>query len=65
MAARSGASTRLHYLRCHDEVAWARVERRNQDLPGTSIRMARNPFDALKAKLEPLGEDEDHVLVET
>ena len=65
LAARSGAGTRLHHLRCHDEVAWARVERRNQNLLGTSIRMARNTFDVLRAKLEPLGEDEGHVLVET
>ncbi|MGH3490842.1 MAG: AAA family ATPase [Actinopolymorphaceae bacterium] len=65
LATRSGAESRLHYVRCRDrEVAWARVERRNQD-PRGSIRMSRNTFDVLEAKVEPPGEDEEHLLVET
>ncbi|MEQ4205436.1 ATP-binding protein [Actinopolymorpha sp. B17G11] len=65
LAERCGASSRLHHVRCRDrEVAWARVERRNHD-PRGSIRMSRHTFDVLEAKVEPPGEDEDHVLIET
>jgi predicted kinase len=60
----SGAVSRLYHVRCDDEVAWRRVERRN-DNPSGSIRMVRNTFDVLKARVEPLGQDEPHIVIET
>lgn len=63
-AATHGASVRLHFLQCSDDVAWSRVEARNHD-PRGSIRMSRNTFEVLKARFEPLGPDEEHVQIET
>ncbi|MBM7784909.1 AAA family ATPase [Tenggerimyces flavus] len=65
LAEHLGATAQLHYVHCPDEIAWARVEHRNQDLPGNSIRMVRNTFDVLKVRFEPLGDDEEHVRTET
>jgi predicted kinase len=64
LAAGSGADVRLTHVVCADELAWKRVEARNADLSG-SIRMARNTFDVLRARLEPLGADEPHTVVRT
>jgi predicted kinase len=58
------AGTQLYYVRCDDEVAWSRVESRNAH-PCGSIRMVRNTFDVLKARVEPLGPDEPHLVIET
>ncbi|GAA2756516.1 putative kinase [Actinopolymorpha rutila] len=59
-----GATVRLYDVRCADDVAWQRVEERNSD-PSGSLRMVRNTFDVLKAKVDPLGPDEPHVVVDT
>lgn len=64
LVAGCGAESRLYHVTCDDELAWRRVDARNADLAG-SIRMSRNTFDVLKARLEPLGPDEPHTLIDT
>jgi len=60
--ARIGAEVRLYRLSCSDEHAWQRIERRNADLNG-SLFIARNTFEVLKGRFEPLANDEPRVEV--
>ena len=53
-----GASTRLYRLACTEEEAWRRIEHRNRNLDG-SLFISRNTFEVLKARFEPLGDDEE------
>lgn len=55
-----GAVPMLVALSCSDDDAKQRVARRNAD-PGRSLTIAPATFDALKARLEPLGADEDFI----
>lgn len=60
MKARSlGAAVRLYRLACPDEVAWRRIERRNASPGEDSLVIARGTFEALRARFEPLGPDEE------
>ncbi|GLQ55713.1 AAA family ATPase [Devosia nitrariae] len=63
MAAAMGASSRLYALTCPDEVAWARIEQRNEALSG-SLFISRATFELLKASFEPLADDEDAIFPE-
>jgi predicted kinase len=56
-----GARVRLYHLALPDEEAWARVALRNRE-PGT-LHIARSTFELLRARYEPLGEDEEHEVV--
>jgi predicted kinase len=57
-----GAAYRLYALSCPEEQAWARVEARNGDLGG-SLLITRETFEVLKARFEPLEQDEDSIAV--
>ena len=60
MKARSlGAAVRLYRLTCPDELAWHRIERRNASLDPSSLFIARNTFEVLRARFEPLDPDEE------
>lgn len=61
-AAAVGAGARLYRLRCPDDVAWARIERRNKHL-ADSLLITRNTFTVLKDRFEPLGDDEARIEV--
>ena len=61
-AAALGADVRLYRLTCPDDVAWARIEQRNRGLTD-SLFIARNTFTVLKARFEPLDDDEARVEV--
>ncbi len=56
-----GARCRLYHLAVPDEEAWARVARRNEE-PG-ALYVARNTFELLRGRYEPLGPDADHEVV--
>ena len=56
-----GARHRLYHLAVPDEEAWARVARRNAE-PG-ALHIARDTFDLLRGRYEPLGLDEVHEVV--
>jgi predicted kinase len=56
-----GARHRLYHLALPDEQAWGRVERRNAE-PG-ALHIARDTFETLRARYEPLGPDEEHEVV--
>ena len=53
-----GAQARLYRVTCPEEEAWRRIEKRNTDLQG-SLYIARNTFEVLRHRFEPLGSDEE------
>ena len=55
-----GASTTLYRLACTDEEAWRRIEHRNRNLNG-DLFISRETFEALKARFEPLSDDEQRI----
>jgi predicted kinase len=57
-----GAEARLYHLACPPGIAWERIEKRNQAL-GSSLYIARNTFEVLKGRFEPLGTDEARIEV--
>jgi predicted kinase len=59
-----GADVCLYRLVCSDEEAWRRIERRNADL-SSGLFIARNTFEVLKSRFEPLAYDEEYVEVTT
>jgi predicted kinase len=56
-AAAVGGDACLYRLTCPEDEAWRRIERRNTDLRG-SLYIARNTFEILKDRFEPLAADE-------
>ena len=58
-----GGESVLYRLSCPDEIAWSRVEKRNERL-GADLYIAPNTFKVLKARFEPLDRDEARVEVE-
>jgi predicted kinase len=63
LVASLGGKSVLYRLSCPDEVAWSRIERRNEKL-GADLYIAQNTFKVLKARFEPLDPDEARVEVE-
>lgn len=57
-----GADCCLYNLACSDDEAWKRIEARNESLV-SSLYIARNTFEVLKARFEPLDSDEARVEV--
>jgi predicted kinase len=55
-----GAEARLYRVTCSEEEAWRRIEKRNTDLRG-SLYIARNTFEILKLRFEPLSSDEERI----
>ena len=60
MASAVSASATLYRLVCTDEEAWRRVERRNRNLNG-DLSISRETFEGLKARFEPLSDDEERI----
>ena len=57
-----GAEARLYRVTCSEEEAWRRIEKRNTDLRG-SLYIAKNTFETLKHRFEPLGSDEECIKI--
>jgi predicted kinase len=57
---RAGGTVELVSVVCNREVAWQRVEQRNDQLDGSSVQVSRESFDALRAEVEDLCPDEPH-----
>jgi predicted kinase len=53
----------LYELNCPEAEAWKRIEARNTNLQG-SLLITRNTFEVLKARFEPLDDDEARVAVQ-
>ena len=53
-----GGPARLYRVTCSEDEPWRRIEKRNTDLRG-SLYIARNTFEVLKHRFEPLGSDEE------
>lgn len=60
VAARAGTSA-LYWLGCQKEVAWKRVKGRNGN--STDLYIAPETFESLWPQIEPLGQDEDHIVI--
>ena len=58
----AGARHRLYELSCPEPEAWRRVSARNNNLQG-SLLIARNTFEVLKRRFQPLDDDEERVPV--
>lgn len=56
-----GGTPVLVQLSCPEDVAWARVQARNAACAQDSLHIARNTFDALRSRFEPLDPDEDAI----
>ena len=55
-----GAQACLYRLTYSEIESWRRIDKRNTDLQG-SLYIARNTFELLKSRFEPLDDDEEHV----
>lgn len=64
MIADIGSRSLLYHVTCPIEVMRARVARRNQEL-GDNLYIDPATFDLLLDRLEPLGADEPHQLVQS
>ncbi len=64
-AAALGVSCQLYDVRCPEALARARTVRRTREMPAGALVITEPTFDALKARIEPLGPDEPHVVVAT
>jgi len=64
-AAALGVPCRLYHLHCPEAVARERTRRRTGALPAGTLEITDATFDALRARVEALGADEPHVVVET
>tara|TARA_R110002124_G_scaffold16882_1_gene71362 strand:+ start:2013 stop:2480 length:468 start_codon:yes stop_codon:yes gene_type:complete len=64
VVARHGGEPVLYHLNCAEEIAWKRVDERNRALGG-SLFIAPNTFEVLKARFEPLSDDEPSVEILT
>ncbi|MEO8883345.1 MAG: AAA family ATPase [Devosia sp.] len=60
LAAEAGAAAVLYRLAVDEDVAWVRIEARNA-APAASLFIARNTFEALKLRFEPLAADEERI----
>lgn len=57
-----GGDPILYRLNCEENVAWARVKERNSQ-PTGNLYIAKNTFEILKARFEPLDNDEMRIEV--
>jgi predicted kinase len=57
-----GAETRLYFLDAPESVLLERVRKRNENLQG-SLYIDDHAFELFKTRLEPLGQDEEHILL--
>lgn len=62
LAEEVNATTRLYWVQCGDDTAWARLRARNNNTQG-SLYVANDSFKTLRERFEPLGEDELSELV--
>ena len=60
-----GVPCRIYELRCTVKEARERVLARTAALPPGTLEITGATFDDLLLRFEPLGVDEDHILVET
>lgn len=63
--ARAGGTLELVSVVCDREVAWQRVEQRNDQLDGSSVQVSHETFDALRAEVDDLCPDEPHREIRT
>ena len=64
LVARHGGEAVIYRLNCAEDIARKRIEQRNQALAG-SLYIARNTFEVLKPRFEPLGQDEPRIEIDS
>jgi predicted kinase len=57
-----GAATKLYFLDISESVMLERTRKRNEHLQG-SLYIDDHAFELFKTRFEPLGEDEEHIVV--
>jgi predicted kinase len=61
-AAALGAAYKLYFLDAPEDILRERVRQRNENLQG-SLYIDDHAFELFKTRFEPLGKDEEHVLI--
>lgn len=56
---------KLYCVVCDLDMAWARVEARNKNLGSEHLLIERHTFETLLQQVEPLGADEDVIIVDS
>ncbi len=64
-ATAAGVLYRLYFLDCSEEVMRRRVLNRTEELPSDALWIDEAAFDLFTGRFEPLGEDEEHIRIET
>jgi predicted kinase len=64
LAGAVGANAVLYWVQCDEDVGLDRVRTRNLD-PGDSWYLDEGSFDYLRARYQPLGDDEPHEVIRT
>jgi predicted kinase len=60
-----GGEARLYHITCLKSVSRRRVLKRTQQLPEGAMYIDENAIEIIQSRFEPLGDDEDCVLVNT
>jgi len=59
------AVSKLYFLSCAEDIARARVRYRTETMPEGALFISDKSFTELKERFEPLGADEEHILITT
>jgi len=58
-----GAKLKLYHVTCPEAIMRRRVLERSQDPPQDSLWINEPAFELFKSRLEPLGNDEEHIVI--
>ena len=61
----SAYDVRLYVVACDLETAWLRVQERNNKLGSEHLLIERNTFETLLQQVDPIGQDEEVILVDS
>ena len=62
-AAQLGVAVQFYMLDLPKEQLWQRLEQRNAALPPGNLLIDRNAFDVLWQRYEPMGKDEEKIII--
>ncbi len=63
-ATEAGASCKLYFLDCPEEIMRRRVLKRTEEMPEGTLWINAAAFDLLRKRFEPLGKDENHIRIQ-
>jgi predicted kinase len=59
----AGAKVKLYFISCAEETMRQRVLERSAELPAGALSIDEHAIQLFKARFEPLGKDESHIIV--